>query len=673
MHNRQPEIQTRDDIAEIQSDRLTPIDVESATHEKFEDISDTKAHFMAEEPWRRDTPFKYLQSGKGKHWEDISNLLEKYDKDLCETWRDEVDKLLIFAGLFSATVTAFLVESYQWLQPDIPTLLLVELVGRIDTASPTSSSLAKITEFNPNPVTILINAFWFLSLSFSLATVVIGILSLQWIREYQRYEELTYQGRIGVRQIRYEGLYQWRIPLILSILPLLLQGALVLFFFGLAGFLWSLSIAVAVPVVISIALVLFFILFTTVAPSWQYFLLSPTTSQSQCAYKSSQSWLFLEFCLFNITMLKKLDRLFIQLRAKIKVIGPISWYIFGSPRVQVTDEESTPAIQPLYYQDLIKSGISGYSNWLQYDTYWIRSRNAETYFDMSKALTWLNYQFKRNLDVIHSIYCCLMDLPAEGVASFVAEAVPELETAVTTFNSQSVYASEGSEIPPESHIKEVLSGLFLNSHLENHPGLEAHILELYIRHVNSVDHTQKLQQYFHPPLTDSLSLEVSFQICMAGERAMSHNILPPTHVEHHLQSMRYLMEALPYHPTTPNDVSKRQQILHQVSCALESCERWLRNRPTTNFETNPTLGRNKIIGTFRGLTYSSEAFVGFILAAPQEPRDHPDVIESAFMMTSLASLVRVVSGFNRQLALGISNYSNWELDQWAMLCYSLRL
>ncbi|KAF8870134.1 hypothetical protein BD779DRAFT_1417289, partial [Infundibulicybe gibba] len=41
----------------------------------------------------------------------------KFDQDFCAGWNSEIDSLLTFAGLFSAIVTAFTIESYQWLQP----------------------------------------------------------------------------------------------------------------------------------------------------------------------------------------------------------------------------------------------------------------------------------------------------------------------------------------------------------------------------------------------------------------------------------------------------------------------------------------------------------------------------------------------------------------------------
>ncbi|TFK17735.1 hypothetical protein FA15DRAFT_604485, partial [Coprinopsis marcescibilis] len=51
-------------------------------------------------------------------WKEGRKLVEKHDDDMCRGWKDEIDKLLIFAGLFSATVTAFTIESYKWLSPE---------------------------------------------------------------------------------------------------------------------------------------------------------------------------------------------------------------------------------------------------------------------------------------------------------------------------------------------------------------------------------------------------------------------------------------------------------------------------------------------------------------------------------------------------------------------------
>ncbi|KDR66586.1 hypothetical protein GALMADRAFT_26637, partial [Galerina marginata CBS 339.88] len=111
------------------------------------------------------------------------------DKIRCEAWKEEVNNLLIFAGLFSAVVTAFVIESYKTLQPD-PNSAVVDLLSRIATRldDPPLNEVSPITSaasFSPPPSSIRINILWFLSLILSLTTVLVGIITLQWLREYQ--------------------------------------------------------------------------------------------------------------------------------------------------------------------------------------------------------------------------------------------------------------------------------------------------------------------------------------------------------------------------------------------------------------------------------------------------------------------------------------------------------
>src|SRR5688572_4991207 len=78
-------------------------------------------------------PHRYTSPWKGNSWQRCRRMVDKYDEEMCDAWKEEVDKLLIFvslnvtssahsngfqAGLFSATITAFTVESFQWLKRD---------------------------------------------------------------------------------------------------------------------------------------------------------------------------------------------------------------------------------------------------------------------------------------------------------------------------------------------------------------------------------------------------------------------------------------------------------------------------------------------------------------------------------------------------------------------------
>ncbi|EIN03720.1 hypothetical protein PUNSTDRAFT_139252 [Punctularia strigosozonata HHB-11173 SS5] len=54
----------------------------------------------------------------GTGWEYVYARLEKRDREMIKGYSEDIDSLLIFAGLFSAVLTAFLLEVYTQLQPD---------------------------------------------------------------------------------------------------------------------------------------------------------------------------------------------------------------------------------------------------------------------------------------------------------------------------------------------------------------------------------------------------------------------------------------------------------------------------------------------------------------------------------------------------------------------------
>ncbi|KIM35348.1 hypothetical protein M413DRAFT_51356, partial [Hebeloma cylindrosporum] len=101
-------------------------------------------------------------------------------------WKDEVQTLLIFAGLFSAVITSFVVESSKDLQLDPNTLLLSQILTVITNNTNSAPNVSHPIQLSPSPSSHRINALWFTSLVLSLTTVLVGIISLQWLREHQR-------------------------------------------------------------------------------------------------------------------------------------------------------------------------------------------------------------------------------------------------------------------------------------------------------------------------------------------------------------------------------------------------------------------------------------------------------------------------------------------------------
>ncbi|KAF8155865.1 hypothetical protein B0H34DRAFT_659038, partial [Crassisporium funariophilum] len=251
-------------------------------------IPPSQAEFCS---WRSGDRYEYPLPQRDS-WEHCHKLVDEHDSEMCNAWKDEVANLLIFAGLFSAAVTAFIIESYKWLQQDSSSYQARQLSLIYELLNPETGSqkLSSISDPWPRGPVVRINIYWFLGLTLSLSTVLIGLIAVQWIREYQREIYLPLKGKLALRQMRYEGLVYWQVPRIIASLPLLLQAGFVLFLLGIVELLWVLDRAVAIPVTVVVGPVFFFLLVTILLPTIQH--VFPTDMYldvPQCPYKSPQS------------------------------------------------------------------------------------------------------------------------------------------------------------------------------------------------------------------------------------------------------------------------------------------------------------------------------------------------------------------------------------------------
>ncbi|KAJ6607925.1 hypothetical protein B0H10DRAFT_1734973, partial [Mycena sp. CBHHK59/15] len=82
---------------------------------------------------------------------------------LVESWRSDMDGILIFAGLFPASVTAFIIESYQTLTADsAETTILMQQITT--NSNGTSFTVPALPDFVPATSSLICNALWFISL-----------------------------------------------------------------------------------------------------------------------------------------------------------------------------------------------------------------------------------------------------------------------------------------------------------------------------------------------------------------------------------------------------------------------------------------------------------------------------------------------------------------------------
>ncbi|KAH0580731.1 hypothetical protein H2248_002218 [Termitomyces sp. 'cryptogamus'] len=247
---------------------------------KSKNLPTTRQFTSDEDIPRRQSSIRAAYDEQAKQfWTLYVNEAEQDDKYLTETWKSDMDSTLIFAGLFSAAVTAFLVDSYKLLQVDssdvtnnlLEQMLAIQIVGAsLNTSSiPLPTTVATVS-FKPSVSAITINVLWFLSLSCSLAAALCATLVQQWTRDYlQRIHQSNQPQRRGtIRGIMFHGSVKWKMNDVVDNIPSLLHLSLFSFFAGLCVFLHTLDSIIAGFVLFIVTGCLTFYMSATLAPVW---------------------------------------------------------------------------------------------------------------------------------------------------------------------------------------------------------------------------------------------------------------------------------------------------------------------------------------------------------------------------------------------------------------------
>ncbi|KAI0795103.1 hypothetical protein C8Q75DRAFT_527426 [Abortiporus biennis] len=231
-------------------------------------------------------------------WSTMEARMKAQDEKMIKDWNDEIDTLMVFAGLFSAVLTAFNIESYRKLLPDSSdtSLIILQHISQQISSFSLTSAFANSTippinlqqSFTAPLAIIRINVLWFTSLVLSLVSASLGMLVKQWLREYLSGDQAPSRNRSRVRQFRHEGLTTWRVFEIMALLPTLLQISLILFLVGLIDFLRLIHPVVASVVSVFIGVWLLAYFATTFLPIFS----------AKCPYKSPQARL-----MFNLSQI----------------------------------------------------------------------------------------------------------------------------------------------------------------------------------------------------------------------------------------------------------------------------------------------------------------------------------------------------------------------------------
>ncbi|KAF9780460.1 hypothetical protein BJ322DRAFT_1011923, partial [Thelephora terrestris] len=120
---------------------------------------------------------------QARFYDTYHKVAEEYDKDFLKKYGGDLDTTLIFAGLFSAVTSAFIIEVDSKLQPDPSeetAALLRVLIYKIDSTT-FGNEVPPLPQWNgPPPTMVHVQAILLTSLAASLLSALLAMLGKQW-------------------------------------------------------------------------------------------------------------------------------------------------------------------------------------------------------------------------------------------------------------------------------------------------------------------------------------------------------------------------------------------------------------------------------------------------------------------------------------------------------------
>ncbi|KAJ7455458.1 hypothetical protein FB451DRAFT_642339 [Mycena latifolia] len=204
-----------------------------------------------------DGPFSQYCTDNAPIWKLYMDQAKISDDNLANIFNSDLDPLLIFAGLFSAILSAFLIEIRKGLQEDLQNitnnLLLILIENQHNVTGPQVPSSA---HFEPTSSSRWINGLWFSSLMFSLMSALGASLAKGWVTQFSSSVSGSSWGDAALHCRRFRGLKRWHLKLIVQCLPILIHIAFFLFSIGLVILVFQDDTAIGIAILILTALIL---------------------------------------------------------------------------------------------------------------------------------------------------------------------------------------------------------------------------------------------------------------------------------------------------------------------------------------------------------------------------------------------------------------------------------
>jgi len=154
-------------------------------------------------------------------WATYVKIAERYEGRIVERWNADMDALLIFAGLFTAVVTAFVIvsvgdlnENYAQTSSQVLRALAAQYMNG------TTASLEIPPVFNgPDPNTRFVNVVWFLGILCSVCASTGAMLCKLWCTKFRNiYQPATFPDEYSVMacqmQSKFDAMSRWRMGIV---------------------------------------------------------------------------------------------------------------------------------------------------------------------------------------------------------------------------------------------------------------------------------------------------------------------------------------------------------------------------------------------------------------------------------------------------------------------------
>ncbi|EJD51439.1 hypothetical protein AURDEDRAFT_159171 [Auricularia subglabra TFB-10046 SS5] len=164
-------------------------------------------------------------------WRIYDQIARADDKDRIDTWNRGLDNLALFAGLFSAVTTAFIIEAQKDMKVDYSQLTFLAL-------NATANGVPFVQQLFIVPASArTITCLWVASLVLSLSAALIAIMGKDWIGLYSARPVCNARQWTEMRTYRLLCVERWYMSEVIASAPVLLHVSLLLFGAGLVLFI----------------------------------------------------------------------------------------------------------------------------------------------------------------------------------------------------------------------------------------------------------------------------------------------------------------------------------------------------------------------------------------------------------------------------------------------------